>query len=315
LLVGLVLGFGLGLGVVFLIEYLDRTIKTADEVDRILGIPVLAVVPDVSSSRDTYGYGSSYYGRHKSRKPKVKQALHGAEEVRIELLPALKPRRAVSESYRSLRTALLLSTADGLRSVVVTSAVPGEGKTATATNLAVVLAQLGRDVLIVDADLRKPRQHEIFGVSNRVGLVNYLTGQAEAAQVFLRTNLPNLHVAPSGPVPPNPAELLAATRMHEFVTLARQRFDYVVFDTPPALPVTDATILGALVDGVLLCVGAGLVLREDARSCRDHLRLSEVKVLGAALNRYRPGHGRYGKQYRRYEAYVDAYSNEAEAKA
>ena len=311
---GLVLGLGLGLGMVFFVEYLDRTLKTPDDVDRILGLPVLAVIPDVSSPGDRYGYGHAYYGYgRRSRKPKKVKAAKsdGHVDVPIELLPHGKPRLAVSESYRGLRTALLLSTADGLKSVVVTSAIPGEGKTATAANLAVVLAQLGRDVLLVDADLRKSRLHEVFNLSNRVGLVNFLTGGADPAAVFLRTAIPNLYLTPAGPPPPNPAELLASERMREYLELARQRFDYVVFDSPPALPVTDSTVLGSLADGVVLCIGAGTVVREDAVACLERLRLSEVRVLGAALNRFRVAGGRYGKRYRSYEAYVDSSTESA----
>jgi polysaccharide biosynthesis transport protein len=313
---GLVFGLGLGLGMVFFIEYLDRTLKTPADVDRILGLPVLAVIPDVSSPGDRYGYGHAYYGygRHRQKPVKVKAAkADGHVEVPIELLPHGKPRLAVSESYRGLRTALLLSSANGLKSVVVTSAIPGEGKTATAANLAVVLAQLGRDVLLVDADLRKSRLHEVFNLSNRVGLVNFLTGGADPAAVFLRTAIPNLYLTPSGPTPPNPAELLASERMREYLELARQRFDYIVFDSPPALPVTDSTVLGSLADGVVLCIGAGTVVREDAVACLERLRLSEIRVLGAALNRFRVAGGRYGKQYRSYEAYVDSSTGDPSA--
>ncbi|MBI4915377.1 MAG: polysaccharide biosynthesis tyrosine autokinase [Acidobacteria bacterium] len=313
---GLLLGLGLGLGMVFFVEYLDRTLKTPDDVDRVLGLPILAVIPDVSRPGDRYGYGHAYYGygRRQRNPPKPKKALSlTRQEVPIELLPHGSPRLAVSESYRGLRTALLLSTANGLKTVVVTSAIPGEGKTATAANLAVVLAQLGRDVLLVDADLRKSRLHEVFNLSNRVGLVNFLTGGADPAAVFLRTAIPSLYLTPSGPTPPNPAELLSSERMREYLELARQRFDYVVFDSPPALPVTDSTLLGSMADGVVLCVGAGTVLREDARSCLERLRLSEVRVLGVALNRFRIAGGRYGKQYRSYEAYVDSSTGDPSA--
>jgi succinoglycan biosynthesis transport protein ExoP len=278
----------------------------------LLLVPVLAVIPDVGRTRDGYGYGGYYgYGRRRGKGTPVRQGLApqraGGEAGagQIELVSHFKPRLAVSEAYRSLRTALLLSTTNRLKSVVITSAIPGEGKTSTAVNLAVVLAQLGRQVLLVDADLRKPRLQEIFGVSNRLGLVSFLTGGADESGIFLRTSVPNLHLTPTGPVPPNPSELLSSERMMDFVALAYQRFDYVVFDSPPTLPVTDATVLGAMSDGVVLCVGSGLVLREDARACRQRLLLSDVRILGAALNRFREHHGRYGKRYRAYQKYVD----------
>lgn len=321
LLLGIVLGAGLGLGAVFFLEYLDRTIKTADDVERQLGIPVLAVVPDVEGGAGGYGYSSGYGYGHGHHSPKggrggakrKKAPVAAAEQPPgIELIPFLKPRIAASEAYRSLRTSLLLSSAAGLKVVVVTSAVPGEGKTATSSNLAIVLAQLGRDVLLVDGDLRKPRLHEIFQVSNRIGLVNVLTGSTEAAAVLLRTQIPNLYLTPAGPTPPNPAELLASERFAEFLTLARQRFEYVVFDTPPVLPVTDATVISARGDGTVVCVGAGSVTREDARAGVERLLLAETRILGAALNRFHVGPGKYSKRYRDYDAYAAATATETD---
>jgi capsular exopolysaccharide synthesis family protein len=325
LALGLVLGIGLGLGAVFSLEYLDRTIKTADDVDRILGLPVLAVIPDVSRASGGYGYSRSSYGYGRSTRaskatsgtPAGHHAAATAEQadVRIELLPQVMPRLAVSEAYRTLRTSLLLSTAGQLRSIVVTSALPGEGKTSTAVNLAVVLAQLGKQILLVDSDLRKPRLHEIFGIPNRIGLVNFLTGSAEAGGVVLPTQVPNLSMTPAGPIPPNASELLSSDRMLEFVALAYQKFEYVVLDTPPALPVTDAVVLGSMSDGIVLCVGAGMVLREDARSCMQRFQVSNSRLLGVALNFFRVEPGRYGKRYHSYESYVEHTTGDNDAKA
>jgi succinoglycan biosynthesis transport protein ExoP len=320
LALGLMLGLGLGLGLAFSVEYLDRSIKNTDDVGRVLGVPVLAVIPDVG--RAWNGYGSPYgYGRRSEENrssrsgPADPQASREPAGGQIELVSHLKPRLAVSEAYRSLRTALLLSTSNRLKSIVVTSAVPGEGKSSTTVNLAVVLAQLGRPVLLVDADLRKPRLHEIFGLSNRTGLVNYLTGSADETSTVLQTSVPNLSLTPTGPVPPNPSELLSSERMMDFAALALQRFDYVLFDSPPALPVTDAIVLGAMSDGVVLCVGSGMLLREDARACRQRLRLSEVRILGVALNRFREHRGRYSKRYRAYQEYLDGMAAGADTRA
>ncbi|MCU0294404.1 MAG: polysaccharide biosynthesis tyrosine autokinase, partial [Thermoanaerobaculaceae bacterium] len=317
--IGLVLGLGLGLGLVFLLEYLDRSIKTPDDVERVLALPTLAVIPDINEGRDGYGtyrygrryaYGSGYgygygygYGQKGAeRGRKQPQSKKGEPPLeKIELIPYVKPRLPVSESYRALRTALLMSTAEQLRAILVTSAVPGEGKTSTATNLAVVLAQLGNDVLLIDADLRKPRVHEVFNLSNRIGLVNALARKVDFDKVFIPTHVPHLFVTPSGTTPPNPAELLASERMREMIGSVRQRFEYVVIDSPPALLVTDASILGSMVDGVLLCVGAGSLLREDGRACRERLTMAGTRVLGAVLNRFRVSRGRYGSK--RYAAY------------
>jgi capsular exopolysaccharide synthesis family protein len=330
---GLLMGLLLGIGCAFAIEFLDRTVKSPEEIERKLGLATLAVVQDISDAGKAYGYGSRYgygYGTEPAggaaegtrvRPKRAAAAPAGWLErkkgaampaAQIELVPHEQPRTLISESYRSLRTALLLSSARELKLVAVTSAVAGEGKTATAANLAVVLAQLGRPVLIVDCDLRKPRLHQVFRVSNRVGVVNHLTATADPESVFLPTEIPNLWVTPSGPIPPNPSELLASDRMREWLRAVRSRFEYVIIDTPPALAVTDSTIIGVLADGVVLTMRCGKVTREEARLCRDRLRLADVRVLGAVLNRYRSLQAGFGKRYRAYEAYA---ADEGAAKA
>lgn len=315
---GVLLGLLFGVGCAVLIEVLDRTIKSPEEVERRLGLPPLAVIQDLTEAGKAYGYASYGYGygtggaeAEKARVRPTRTAPGSLVEKKkgqatppgqIELVPHERPRTLISESYRSLRTALLLSSARELKTVAVTSAVAGEGKTATAANLAVVLAQLGRQVLIVDCDLRKPRLHQVFQVSNRSGLVNQLTAVPEP-DVFLPTVVPNLWVTPSGPIPPNPSELLASDRMRDWLKSVRARFDFVVLDTPPALAVTDATIVGMLVDGVVLTLRSGKVTREEARLCRDRLRQTGIKILGAVLNRYKSLQAGLGKRYRYYEAY------------
>ncbi|PYQ65555.1 MAG: hypothetical protein DMF53_05260 [Acidobacteria bacterium] len=315
---GLLLGLLFGVGCAVLIEVLDRTVKAPEEIERKLGLPTLAVIQDLSESGKAYGYSAYGYGEtaadDKPRARPGKAPAGGWREKKkapaaalppsqIELVPHERPRTLISESYRSLRTALMLSSARELKAIAVTSAVAGEGKTATASNLAVVLAQLGRQVLLVDCDLRKPRLHQVFRVSNRFGLVNQLTATAESETVFLPTEVPNLWLTPSGPIPPNPSELLSSDRMRDWLKAVRARFDFVVLDTPPALAVTDATIVGMLADGVVLTLRSGKVTREEARLCRDRLRQSGIKILGAVLNRYRSLQTGLGKRYRYYEAY------------
>jgi succinoglycan biosynthesis transport protein ExoP len=311
---GLLLGLLFGIGCAVLIEVLDRTVKAPEEVERRLGLPTLAVIQDLAESGKAYGYAAYGYGEAAADdrpgkapaggwREKKKAAAASPPPSQIELVPHERPRTLISESYRSLRTALMLSSARELKTIAVTSAVAGEGKTATASNLAVVLAQLGRQVLLVDCDLRKPRLHQVFRVSNRFGLVNQLTATAESETVFLPTEVPNLWVTPSGPIPPNPSELLSSDRMRDWLKVVRARFDFVVLDTPPALAVTDATIVGMLADGVVLTLRSGKVTREEARLCRDRLRQSGIKILGAVLNRYRSLQTGLGKRYRYYEAY------------
>ncbi|HVS13044.1 MAG TPA: polysaccharide biosynthesis tyrosine autokinase [Thermoanaerobaculia bacterium] len=313
LTLGLLAGLVLGVGLVFSLEFLDRTIKSAEQVESLLRLPTLAVIPDVSSPSYGYGYG---YGAGASRKGKgrVRRAFRrrtkggDTDDLAIELLPYLRPRLAPSEAYRSLRTALLLSTADEMRSIVVTSTESGEGKTTTSTNLAVVMAQLGRRVLLVDADLRKPRLHEVFQVSNRVGLVNCLTAHVDLPDAFTPTSVPDLTLLTSGPTPPNPAELLASDRMHDLLEEMSKRFDFVVLDTPPVLAVTDSTVLGFLSGHVLLTVASGRTRREDARACLAKMKHSDAKVVGVVLNRFRPTGSRQSRYYAHYEAYGKAES-------
>jgi capsular exopolysaccharide synthesis family protein len=295
------LGGGLGFGIawILLLHYLDRTIKSQEEVERLLALPVLAVIPDVSAAArrragtyGSYGYGYGYGARRRQNSASASFPVpataspEGKESLQIELLPLLRPRLAVAEAYRVLRTALLLSTARELKLLVVTSALPGEGKTSTAVNLAIVFAQLGKRVLLVDADLRRPRVHDVFRIVNRVGLVNFLTHSAEAEQVVFRTQVDNLFLTPSGPIPPNPSELLSSERMEQFLEFVRQHFDFVVLDTAPTLAVSDGVVLGARVDGALLCLFSGHVERREAKACRDRLVQGGVKLLGAVLNRH-----------------------------
>lgn len=328
---GLLLGLLFGVGCAVLIEFLDRTVKSPDEMERRLGLPTLAVIHDVTDMGKTYGYtGYGYgYGYGHGEPPAEERAVRRrtgrkAAEKRlerkkggsgaspqIELVPHEQPSTLISESYRSLRTGLLLSSARELKSVAVTSAMAGEGKTATAANLAVVLAQLGRQVLIVDCDLRKPRLHQVFRVSNRAGLVSQLTGTAETEPIH-PTEVPNLWVIPAGPIPPNPSELLSSDRLRDWLRQMRTRFDFVVLDTPPVLAVADAIIVGRLVDGVVLTLRSGKVTREEARLCRDRLRQAGIKILGAVLNRYRSLQAGLGKRYKYYETYA---TEESEPKA
>ena len=301
---GLGLGLALGLGLVLLIEYLDRSLKTSEQVEKLLGVPTLAVIPDISAGGSRYGYAGRYgYGYGTAGRRAAAEGADGEEtDDRIELLPISRPKLAVSEAYRALRTALLLSTANELKVIAMTSANAGEGKTATSTNLAVVLAQLGKRVLLIDGDLRKPRLHEVFQRTNRTGLVTYLTTDVEPGEIFLETEVPNLHLTPSGPIPPNPSELLSSQRMEQLLTACRELYDFLIIDTPPTLAVTDSTLIGAMADGVVLCLQAGRVLREEAKSCHERLRLADVRVLGTVLNRYRRGSSKHYRGYL-YQSY------------
>lgn len=297
---GLIIGLAIGAAGVVLIEIFDRTLRTPEDVERVLGLPVLGLIPDVSdSSGASYGYA---YGA-KKRRPGGRFRLPGrsrrasSDPNSVELLPHHHPRQAAAEAYRSVRTALLLSKAGGVRTLVVTSSSASEGKTSTTVNLASVLGQLGKRVLVVDTDMRKPRIHEVFRVSNRLGLVAVLTQGVDPATVISKTDVPNVWVAPSGPVPPNPSELLSSDMMNRFAAHITKSFDFVLYDSPPVAAVTDAVLIGALADGVVYTVAAGKVNRENALSGLERLHMASVPVLGVVLNRFVADSDRYDAYY------------------
>jgi capsular exopolysaccharide synthesis family protein len=213
----------------------------------------------------------------------------------IELVPHLFPNSRLAESYRSIRTALLLSSADSpVKTVAVTSALPGEGKTVTVANLAVTLAQSGKTVLIVDADLRRPRQHRLFKVKNTFGLTTYLTDSIELKSVVKSTDIPNLFLINAGPVPPNPAELLGSEKMTRFIRMMSEECDHVLFDLPPMMEISDALVLGAKVDGLVLVVHGDKTSREALKKTREKLDLLKVRTIGVVINNVDlPRHGAY----------------------
>lgn len=279
-LLGLFGGGVLGICLAFFISHLDRSLRTPEQVEESLQLPALGVIPALGSGSGwIYRYGSST----RPPRPQKAQGDPGVPDG-IELLPHWHPRAPIAESYRSVRTALLLSRAGGVSSIVVTSALPREGKTATAGNLAVVLSQLGKRVLLIDADLHKPRLHEIFLVSNRTGLVSMLAEGVPAESAIAGTAVPDLFLLPSGPASPNPSGLLSSEAMRDLLDRARRDFDYVIVDTPPLMPVADAIVLGHLTDGAILCVKAGQTPRDQVMRIRDRMARSGIRILGVLLN-------------------------------
>ena len=193
------------------------------------------------------------------------------------------PRGPVSEAYRTLRTNLLFSNPDNpARALVVTSPSPDEGASMVAANLAVTMAQGGRNTVLVDCDLRRPRQHEIWGVSNEVGLTNLVGGDVKSPP-FQDVGVEGLHFLPSGPLPPNPADLLGSRRMEEIIAALRKKAEVLLFDAPPVIAVTDSALLAANLDGVLLVVRAGHTRREHVERARDLLERLNIRIVGIAL--------------------------------
>lgn len=191
-----------------------------------------------------------------------------------------------SEAYRTLRTNVQFSNVDRrIKKIMLTSADPGEGKSLTVANLAVSIAQSGKTVLIIDADMRKPTQHKLFGLENQVGLSNALIEEKEIEQYQCFTEVEGLSLITSGPVPPNPAELLGSKRMVEILKEAEEKFELVIMDTSPVLPVTDSSILAQQADGVILVVASGEVLKEHALRAKKQLETVEARIIGVVLNK------------------------------
>jgi len=283
------MGLALGGALCFFVDYLDTTIKTKDGAEKALNAPVIGYVPalkegDVAKSPD----GQSA----------------------VELLALDKPRSAVAEAFRSIRTALAFSSVEeDRRHFVVTSSSPKEGKTLTSINIALALAQAGKKVLLVDADMRKPRLHKIFRVPAAPGLSNILAGEGVAGfQDALQpvAGLDGLSLIPSGPLPPNPAELLGSDRMKDLLTDLHDHFDVVVFDTPPAINVTDSAVLSRNVHGAIMVVRCFSTQRELARRSRDLLTQAGGKLLGVILNNVdvpRSGYYSYDSYYYYHQYY------------
>jgi non-specific protein-tyrosine kinase len=295
-LLAVLLGLTLSVAAAFLLEYLDDTIRSPEEVRALIGAPTLAVI-----SKFTGGDYSEM------------------------LITEREPRSPITETYRSLRTNLQFLAIDSpLRVILITSSGPGEGKSVTASNLAAVFARAGKSVILVDADLRRPVVHKIFGLKNRIGLTTWLVGQgeeggaqggpngADATEVgrhsllsYLQpTPVPKLQVLCSGALPPNPAEVLGSNRMREFLDEATAMADVVIVDSPPCVTVTDAVVLSQWVNGVLLVLDSQNTHRQGAKRAKENLAAAGARVLGAVVNRFDTrGSGYYYYGYSSYYYY------------
>ena len=288
-LVGLVGGIGLAL----LREYLDNTVKTPDDVESLARLPSLAVVPAFGEEASVRT-GAAFF----------KAASTNGHQKRIELVAQHLPKSQMSEAFRALRTALLLSQPDHPPQVIlVTSALPREGKTTAAANLAVTLAQLGDKTVLVDADLRKPGVGRLLnlGTGKYAGLSSYLAGVSSLDLVTVpHPAIPNLAAIPTGPLPPNPADLLSSHKMAEAISELRKGFKFVVIDSPPVMAATDAVILSVQADGVLLIVRSGETSKVAFTRTRDLLASVKCHLLGVVLNAVNPNAPDYYYSYRYY---------------
>ena len=289
-LLATIVGGMLALGLVFLVEYLDDRIRTPEDLKRVTTLPVLGMISQLS------GKGTS------------------GEALSADLISATEPRNPTVEAYRRLRTNLQFYNVDqGLHSLVVTSANPSEGKSMTAVNLAIVLAQSGQKVVLVDADMRKPRLHKIFGIMRKPGLSEVLASglPPESSLISvgptLAPGVPNLRVLVAGGKAPNPAELLGSQRMQAVVDYLKQESDVVIFDAPPLLAVADAQVTGRMVDGTLLIVNTQKTSGTDLQRAIEMLEQVNVPLWGVVLNRLsRSGRGYYYYSYDYYYADSDS---------
>ncbi len=273
---GFLVGLLLGLGGAFFLEYLDQTIKNAADVERTIGTPVLGRIP---------------------LEPKLSASSNGRRQ-QIVILTQLSPDDPAVEAFRALRTNVTFVGAEKpLQFITVTSPGPGEGKTTTAANLALILAQGGSRTLLVDGDLRRPQLHRAFGLVQDPGLTDILIGKAIAREAVRPEVAQSLDLLPAGAVPPNPSELLGSDAMRHTVAELRREYEFIVIDTPPSLPVTDATVVAAIADATIVVMRSGETEEGAAQRAVEQLRRVRARVAGAVLNGVTPRRDQYYSYY------------------
>lgn len=290
MLAALVLGLVLGIGLALVVDFLDNTIKSQEQVERLLGLPFLGILPVIK-------------GDSRSGPP-----------VRDHYIVA-NPRSSVAECCRTIRTNLLfMSPETPARQILITSSGPREGKSTATVNLAVTMAQSGVRTVLVDSDMRRPRLHRSFDLESDIGVSNVILGDANVADVLQPTDVDGLSVVPCGPIPPNPAELLHTERFRTFVAELSQRFDRVLFDSPPVGAVTDPLVLASMVDGVVFVVQASKTPWPDAKQAIRRIKDVGGKVFGVVLNSVDLEDRQYGAYYQ-YYYYRSGYGDEPKKKA
>ena len=324
ILLGFLLSLAGGIGLALGIEYLDNTIKSIEDVQRVTQLPTLAVIPMMNQSVLRAGKAKRNAARGESGRT---AAQRGAGGTVVTSLAGIVPRglqpkggrlatldalSAVVEAYRMLRTAVLLSTAGKPpKTIQVTSSQPGEGKTTTAINMAVSMAQLGARVLLIDADLRRPTVHKTFKLPQMRGLSSFLSSNGEIDEFIVKLPSSNLSVMTAGPIPPNPAELIGSDRMRELLRQLDEHFDHVIIDSPPLVSVTDPVVLSTLVDGTILVVQAGRTTKDLIRRARLELSGVGAKIFGVVLNNVNIRREGYDEYY--YHRYYSNYYSRKES--
>jgi succinoglycan biosynthesis transport protein ExoP len=300
LMIALACGVGLGIALAFAIEALDNTLKTQADVETFLGVPVLGLIPIIGPGK------ADLKDKDKDKDRK------GDQQVRDRDLGVFRePRSMAAECCRSIRTNILFMSPDHpVRTMVITSPSPQEGKTTTAINLAIAMAEAGGRVLLIDTDMRRPRLHRSFGIPNQVGVSTLILGDSKMEEAIKSTDIPNLDVLPCGPIPPNPSELLHTKRFAQIIEDCKTRYEHIILDSPPTSAVTDPAVLGNLADGVILIVKGASTTREAAAHARRQLVSAKCRLLGVIVNEIdlsNPGYGYHYYYYRKYSRYGYTY--------
>ncbi|MGB8953097.1 MAG: polysaccharide biosynthesis tyrosine autokinase [Candidatus Aminicenantales bacterium] len=306
LIVALLLGLIGGIGLAFFTEFLDNTIKGPEDLEKLANLPSLGVIPYFSSNgfKKKSPYYSGYDSLYGQKTGDKGDGLPAISE--IELINHLFPRLSISEDYRTIRTSIMFSHADNtVKTIVVTSSSPQEGKSATLANLAISFSQLGEKVLAVDADLRKPRLHKIFKVRNINGLSGYLKGRVALEEAIQKTAIHNFWLLPSGPLPPNPAELLNSRMMKELIRILKEKFNVVLIDTPPVLAVIDPVIVSSLTDSTVIVLRMGKTMRRPFLKTVEELRKAKADIIGVIFNEAKLRRDGYYLPYFQYEYYQE----------
>ncbi len=299
--IGLIAGVFLGIGLAFVAEGLDSSVKSVEDIESLITSPTLVVIPSAKA-----------VGLPRKSWLKSPRETGADGNGKVELAVLERPSSSLAESYRTLRTSILLSTASKPpQALLVTSSHPQEGKTCTSINLGLALAQRGSRVLLIDGDLRRPGISRLLGGRNGKGLSGVLTGAYGFREALHQMDaLPSLWILPAGPPPPNPAELLSSSSMEDLIRETRKEFDHVVVDSPPLLMVSDAVILSNLVDGVVLVAESGVTNRSALARAHKMLTMAGAKVLGAVLNKLDVRHNGYYGYYYHYGYYSHYYSED-----
>ena len=277
MLLAIIFGLFGGVAIAFFLEYFDDSVKTVENIEKITKWPFLSSVPDIDEGGTL-------------------------KETEKDIFVDIKPKDPISEIYRIIRTRMLFTAVDGkpIKTILVTSPGPQEGKTTTLCNLGIAIAQNKQRVLLVDADMRRPRMHETFGAKNDNGLSSFISGQVPFDDVVQKTKIENLSIVSGGVVPPNPSELLTSHKMKEFITKAGEKFDFIMIDTPPVGMLTDAVIVAGLTDGVIMVVESGKTSKRILGRVNQLLEHVKVKVIGVVFNKAPLGASSYYYYYQYY---------------